>query len=595
MSGIGGFLGYGGTSMSLALVCESMQVSLKRRGQDEHGTFISDDVCLIHTSSHYPSTGSRLLRAVLGQKVHVITFDGELYNKSELIAELKKLGFYLPESSDAAIALYGYMAWGESCIDRFLGVFAFAIWDSGRLFLARDRLGLKPLFYSTNSRGFVFASDIKTLLCYPAVNPVMSCEGVADMMLLGPARTPGTTLFRDIKELQPGHWASYSKSGGLLTKRYWQLKAKPHRESFEETVSTVRKIIKDAISRQSEDKEIGVFLSGGLDSSAIAALSGCHNTFSVDYVGNDRHFVPNAFQPDDDNLFIKEMVSYLRAHHNRVVLGSDELAEALVPAMQARGLPGMGDVDSALLLFCQQVKESISIALTGEGADEIFGGYPWYQKDEVVKTFPWTRETKYRSRFIAPHILSRFDPEAYVQSRFEKAIAASGSLYDDNQKEKQVRQMYHLNLDWFLPNLATRNESMSAAAGLSVRSPFLDHRLVEYLYNVPWGFKNDKDREKGLLRESLKGLLPDNVLWRKKSPFPKTHNPAYMNKVTDMIKVIEKDAPIFTIVNRDVLIKLLDEEPSQPWYGQLMTVPQTLAYFLQIHTWMKEFGVVLSL
>jgi len=317
----------------------------------------------------------------------------------------------------------------------------------------------------------------------------------------------------------------------------------------------------------------------------------------VDYVRHDRHFTPNDFQPDDDNSFIKEMVSHLRASHSRVVLGSDELAEALAPAMQARGLPGMGDVDSALLLFCQQVKESVPIALTGEGADEIFGGYPWYQKDEIAATFPWSRDSEYRSRFIAPHILSRFDPEAYAQNRFEKAIAASGSRYDDTEKERQVRQMFHLNLEWFLPNLAIRNESMSAAAGLTVRSPFLDHRLVEYLYNVPWAYKNYKDREKGLLREALKGLLPESVLWRKKSPFPKTHNPAYMSKVTDMIKVVlqEKDAPIFTIVNRDAIIKLLDEEPGQPWYGQLMTVPQTIAYFLQISAWMKEYGVVLSL
>ncbi|MCL2361638.1 MAG: asparagine synthase (glutamine-hydrolyzing) [Defluviitaleaceae bacterium] len=594
MSGIGGFLGYGGTAISMATVCEAMLTSLKKRGQNEHGTFISEDVCLLHTSNPY--TGRGPLRAVLGQKAYILVFDGELYNKDELIQELKKLGYYLPDASDGAIVLYSYIAWGEVCVERLLGVFAFAVWDGGRLFVARDRLGLKPFFYATGPRGFAFASDTKTLLMHPNINPVMSLEGVADMMLIGPAHTPGTTFFRDIKELQPGHSASYTNSGGLSICRYWQLKAKPHSESFEETSYTVRKILKDAIARQTANSpELGVFLSGGLDSSAITALSGCKDTFSVDYVGNDKYFTPNSFQPDDDNSYIKEMVTNLRAHHTRVVLGSDELAEALTSAMQARGLPGMGDVDSALLLFCQNVRESVPIALTGEGADEIFGGYPWYQQDDEPTTFPWSRDVKYRSSFIAPHILGRFDPQAYIHNRFEEAITAAGSLYDDDAKERQVRRMFHLNLDWFLPNLATRNESMSAFAGLTVRSPFLDHRLVEYLYNVPWTFKNHNDREKGLLREALKGLLPESVLWRKKSPFPKTHNPAYMSKVTDMIRVVEKDAPLFTIISRDAINRLITEEAGQPWYGQLMRVPQTIAYFLQIDAWMKEYGVVLSI
>jgi len=490
------------------------------------------------------------------------------------------------------------MAWGESCVDKFLGMYTFAIWDSQRLFMARDRLGLKPLFYSVGQHGLAFASDINTVLCHPKVQPIMDQEGVADLFLLGPGRTPGTTLFRDIKELKPGHWATYSKDAGLTTSSYWKLKAKPHRESLEETTQTILKILKDSIIRQTTPG-MGAFLSGGLDSSALTALSNCKETFSVDYFGNDKYFNQTDFQPDDDNAFIKEMVRAIGARHSRVVLGSDELADALTPAMHARGVPGMADVDSALLLFCERVRESVPVAISGEGADEIFGGYPWYQDEERLfsKIFPWSQKIEYRSQFVHPDILRSINPESYVSSRYENTISAAETLYDDDPKEKRIRQMYYLNIYWFLQNLATRNETMSTAAKLIVRSPFLDHRLVEYMYNVPWSMKNHKDREKGLLREALKGILPENVLWRKKSPFPKTHNPAYMSRVTDMIKVVLQDnhAPIFNIASKEAITKLLTAETTLPWYGQLMTVPQTIAYFLQINTWMKDFNIILSL
>ncbi|MCL2528088.1 MAG: asparagine synthase (glutamine-hydrolyzing) [Defluviitaleaceae bacterium] len=595
MSGIGGLAGYTGNALQLATICEKMQTSLKKRGPDEHGTYISEEVCLLNTSTNFPYTGRGPMRAMLGQKVYILVFDGELYNKDELINELKTLGYSIPDNSDAGVVLYGYMAWGKSCLDRFLGMYAFAIWDSQQLFMARDRLGLKPLYYSLNTNGFAFASDVRTLLCHPGVKPIIDSQGIAELILLGPGRTPGTTPFRDIWELKPGHFATYSMIKGFTTDQYWKLRAKTHRDTFKETTEKVAKILNDSISRQTGGSlKIGTFLSGGLDSSAIAAISKSRNTFSVDYIGNDTHFSPTEFQPDDDNAFIKEMVTALGASHSRVVLGSDELADALTPAMYARGFPGMGDVDSALLLFCQKVKEFVPIALTGEGADEIFGGYPWYQQEERLNadTFPWSQKTDYRSRFIAPHILKNLNPDEYIRTRFEKTISASPTLYDDNPKEKRIRQMYNLNIFWFLQNLAIRNESMSAAAGLTVRSPFLDHRLVEYMYNVPWEYKNHKDREKGLLRESLKNHLPDSVLWRKKSPFPKTHNPAYMNRVTDMIKVVDNDAPIYTIISKEAITQLLDEDTNNPWYGQLMTKPQTIAYFLQINAWMAEFNVI---
>ena len=599
MSGIGGLVGYGTSAIAAVPVCEAMLTSLKRRGSEEHGTFMSEEVCLLHTRGGVHNTGRGPLRAMLGQRAYVLVYDGELYNKEELTKELRSLGYRFNDTSDAAVVLHGYMAWGEPCLDRFLGVFAFAIWDGEQLFMARDRLGLKPFFYSIGAHGFVFASDINTLLCHPKVQPIIDQDGVAELLLLGPGRTPGTAVYRDIRELKPGHWATYSKTQGMTMGSYWQLRARPHRDSLNETVENVRNIIKDSVSRQSvlpKNLKLGCFLSGGLDSSALASLSNCKETFSVDYIGNDKHFNPAEIE-ENDSIFIKTMVSALRSKHKNIILGSDELAEALTPAMEARGLPGMADVDAALLLFCQQVKEFVPIVLSGEGADEIFGGYPWYQQEDRLwaETFPWSQSIEHRSRFIAPHI--KLDPETYVRTRYEKTIAQADTLYDDEPIEKRIRQMYYLNIHWFLQTLATRNESMSTAAGLTVRSPFLDHRLVEYLYNVPWAYKNHQNREKGLLREAVKNNLPEPVIKRKKSPFPKTHNPAYMNRVSDMIKVVLQDSssPILSIVHKDALVDLLQEENNTPWYGQLMTVPQTIAYFLQINTWMKENNVKLHL
>jgi len=596
MSGIGGIAGHSGNALALATICESMKESLKRRGKDEHGTYMSEEISMIHTSNYVTGIRNGPERAVMGQQAYIIVFDGELYNRAELLRELWTFGYRIPENSDAAIVLHAYIAWGEICVEKFLGAYAFAIWDSQRLFIARDRLGLRPLYYSHGAHGLVFASDIKTLLCHPGVTPVVGAEGIADIMLLGPGRTPGTTPFRNISELQPAHFATYTRGVGLKVNEYWRLKAKPHREAFDETAAIVRKILTNAVARQNQDR-IGTMLSGGLDSSALARLANSRATFSVDYVGNDRHFTESEFQPDDDNAFIKEMVEHLGARHNRCLLGSDELADALLPAMHARGLPGMADVDSALLLFCQNVKRSVPVVLSGEGADEIFGGYPWYQNEErlFADTFPWSQKLEYRASFMSPDI--KIDHESYVRARYEKTINGVDTLYDDSPKEKRIRQMYHLNIHWFLQTLATRNEAMSAAAGLTVRIPFLDHRLVEYMYNVPWEYKNQQNREKGLLREALVGLLPENILWRKKSPFPKTHNPAYMNRVTDMIKDVmeDKSAPLHGVVPKDAIEKLLNAQTKEPWYGQLMTVPQTIAYFLQINMWLREFNVKLTM
>ncbi|MCL1882758.1 MAG: asparagine synthase (glutamine-hydrolyzing) [Defluviitaleaceae bacterium] len=597
MSGIGGIVGYGAGTLAAANVCEGMLGALKMRGADGHGTFISQEVCLIHTSYINAGCPSNVenckqpYRSFLGNKEYVLVYDGELYNKDELRKELVDMGYRFLDQCDAAVILHGYMAWGEGCVEKMNGVFAFALWDGARLFIARDRLGQRTLFYSAGSYGLVFASTIKAVLTHPRIQPVIGEEGVAELLLLGPARSPANAIFKGIRELSPGQFGTYAPGQrGVKLSNYWRLKAKPFFDNFNEATEKVRTLLFDAVKRQCAGKEKkGTLLSGGLDSGAIASClqkAGYRQSFSLDYI-------PADSQPESDADFIKRMTDFFGLRHKNIVLGNDELADALKDAMLARGFPGMADVDSAFLLFLKKVKENVPVAFSGEGADEIFGGYPWFHDEAMLndESFPWSLSAKERAKFLLPHLVK--NPEEYVRHRYKNTIAAASTLSDDEPQEKRMRQMHILNLGWFLQTLSARNDSMAAAAGISVRTPFLDYRLVEYLYNVPWSFKNHGEREKGLLREALKGVLPEKVLLRKKYPFPKTHSPAYLALVKGMLKNVceSSNSPIFKLCTKTSLLNLLAEESQKNWYGQLMSYPQTIAYFLQLNAWLGEFSV----
>jgi len=590
MNGIGGVV-VRDTGINSMQVCDNMQTALKSRGADLYGTYISAEMCLIHMGSNKSHVSKQPVRATMGQKAYILVFDGELYNAEELRQELSKLGYRFSDANDAAVVLHSYMAWGQNCVEQFNGVFAFAIWDEAGLFIARDRLGLRPLFYATGDFGFVFASTIKGVLSHPSVPAEIGDEGVAELVLMGPGRSPGFALFTHVRELAPGECAYYKD--GLSLHTYWRLKAKHHEDSFSQTVETVRGLFADSVRRHvAKSGSIVSLLSGGLDSSAITAISRIKDSFSVDYVGNEKYFFANS-QKDEDREYVEIMTAARGLNHRRIVLGSDELADSLTDAMNARGFPGMADIDGALLLLLHRVAAAgFDTAFSGEGADEIFGGYPWYQDEELLfaDTFPWAREVEYRASFLAPGFLP--SPKEFLQNRFNRAISAANTLYDDDKTEKRARQMYNLNLGWFMQTLASRSDCMATAAGIRLRTPFLDYRLVEYLFNVPWAMKNHDEREKGLLREVVKNNLPDKILQRRKTPFPKIYTPGYTKRVQDMLKNLlhDKNALIYQIVKRESLEGLLAENDKK-WYGQLMTYPQTVAYFLQLNAWMSAYNV----
>lgn len=583
-----------------------MQEALSPRGPDQNGLYINNNVALIHSRLCVIDieNGIQPMTAKYGEKEYTIVYNGELYNTDEIRDELKICGHSFWGHSDTEVVLKAYIQWKETCVEKFNGIFTFAIWDNEQqnLFFARDRIGVKPLFYSVVGTSFIFGSEIKALLAHKYIDPIIDENSIAEIMFIGPGRTPGCGIFKGITEVKPACCGFYSKSG-IKIRKYWTLKDKEHKDNFEQTVEKVRELVKDSITRQLvSDVPVGTFLSGGLDSSIISSVANSYfkeknkklKTFSVTYENNDRYFKSSKFQPNSDTEYINKMVEYLGCEHYLITLNNKDLANALFDAVNARDLPGMSDVDSSLLLFCKEIKKHCTVALSGECADEIFGGYPWYRDKEIraISGFPWAQSTKYRKSFLRDDIKIP-NAEDYVYFRYKNTLINTSKINGLSPLESRMKEMMKLNLDWFMQTLLDRKDRMSMYNALEVRVPFCDYRIAEYLYSVPWEYKDYKSYEKGLLREAMRDILPNEVLWRKKSPYPKTHNPEYLELVSDMLKEIIENpsSKIFEFIKKEELHKLLNTDRNEPWYGQLMTTPQTIAYFVQINYWLEKYKI----
>ena len=590
-------------------ILQEMISTMVRRGPDESGIWKDGPCAMVHTRLAVidPAGGKQPMELNWAGEQYVIVYNGELYNARELRQILLSYGHTFYGHSDTEVVLHAYAQWKDACLDHFNGIFAFAVWEKGskELFLARDRMGVKPLFYKCHDDGLLFASEIKTILRYPTVSPELDGEGAMQLLMLGPGRLPGSGIFRGIQELEPG-WCAYYRHGKLSKRRYWKLTDGENRDSFPETVEKVHFLVTDAIRRQMvSDVPIGAFLSGGLDSSLICSVLSREmknggtrlDTFSVDYLDNEKYFIPGKFQPNSDGYYIRKMEQYLDCRHHWTVLTPTDLIDALEDATRARDLPGMADVDFSLLAFCGKIRQHVTVALSGECADEIFCGYPWYRDPEVraLDGFPWAQNTKYRLSFLHPDLREKLDGEDFVREAYHTTLKDCDILPGTSAQERRMKEMVNFNQRWFMQTLLDRKDRMSMYHGLEVRVPFCDHRIAEYLYTVPWEYKDYQGKEKGLLRCAMKPYLPEEVLWRKKSPYPKTWHPAYLDLVSKKLRELIDNhaAPIHGLVSKEALLSLLDTEYAWPWYGQLMKLPQTIAYMLQIDFWMREYGVTL--
>lgn len=589
---------------------KNMTNEIEKRGPDDDGLYYSKHVILGHRRLSIVDieNGSQPMICKMGDTTYTIVYNGQIYNTKELKQDLIQNGFEFDGHSDTEILLKSYILYGKNVCEYLNGIFSFAIWNDKKqeLFLARDQFGIKPLYYAVKEDYFIFASEIKAILDFPNFERILDKTGIKELFGIGPAHTPGLTPFKGIEELKPAHFI-VNNLDGVKDIEYWKLQTKEHTDSLEQTAEKIRFLIKDAVERQMiSDVEIGSLLSGGLDSSIITKYAGEYykreygeklKTFSVDYVDQEKNFVKNDFQPNTDNYYIDMMSKFLGTSHKKIILDSPELVDSLEDAMIARDFPGMADVDSSYLLFFKGVKKDLKVALSGECSDEIFGGYPWYFREDGIKsnTFPWSLAIEERQNLLNEDISKEVNLEEYIQYRYNESLSKVEYLPSDSNETKIHRKLIYLTSNWFMQTLLDRTDRMCMFNGFEARVPFCDYRIVEYAWNIPWEMKAYKGREKGLLRYAFEKELPEEIVYRKKSPYPKTHNPSYLKLVKEKIsKIMEnKDAKICKLLNRKYILEIIETDGkafARPWFGQLMTGPQLMAYLIQVNQWLEKYN-----
>lgn len=616
MCGIAGFsnfsIDYKAAGAYWLQTLQQMSRIQKHRGPDDEGIFLSSHCGLSQVrlsvidlvSGHQPMTGR------VGDAQATICYNGEVYNMHELKEELRGEGVSFQTESDTEVVLTGYLLHGWDYVKKLNGIFSFAIWNEGQqeLYLVRDRLGVKPLFYAFYEDTIVFSSEIKGIFEYPGVTPVLDREGLCEVFGLGPAKTYGKGVFKGVKEVLPGHFLRVGK-GRCAEYCYWQLESRPHEDSLEETVEKTHYLVTDAVKKQMlSDVPICTFLSGGVDSSLVTAICSeelrrqgkALDTYSFDFTGNDIHFKANDFQPSQDRPWVDEMSRFAKTNHHYLECTSKALYDYLFEAVDGRDLPCMADVESSMLYFCKKVAKHNKVALTGECADEIFGGYPWFHKKECFEAdcFPWSMDFKPRTMLLKEEVRQELRLEEYAKEAYRKTIEETPLLSGETGEEKRRREIAYLNLKWFMQTLLDRMDRTSMHAGLEARVPFADYRIVEYVFNVPWNMKCHNGIVKGLLRMAGEKHLPYDVLYRRKSPYPKTYDPYYeallKEKITEVIH--EPQAPLNTLIDAKKVEEFIKCpcDYGRPFYGQLMAGPQLLAYLLQVNYWMEKYRIRLA-
>lgn len=613
MCGIVGIVNFHHKISNDKAILENMKSTLIKRGPDQEGSYISENVLLGHRRLIVvdPIGGHQPMIKLIDGNEYSIVYNGELYNTEDLRKELRKKGFMFDSYSDTEVLLTSYICWGIDCVSKLNGIFAFAIYDKKeeRIILVRDPMGVKPLFYTIKNNTLIFGSEIKALFAHPNVEPIINEQSLTELFALGPAVAPGSGLYKDIYEVAPANLLIATKDN-IKVKPYWTIPIYENKETTEETINHTKELLIDAVKRQLvSDVPVCTFLSGGLDSSAISAIAAKEfnknektlTTYSIDYEDNNKFFKSSLFQPTADQEYALQMSKYINSNHKTVILNHYDLMNSLKDAVIARDMPGMADVDSSLFLFCKEIRKNFIVGLSGECADEIFGGYPWFTRPELfnANTFPWSRFINNRIKILHPD-LKKLKIAEYADYEYTKTCKEAPHLPDESKLEYRMKEIYYLNLRWFMVTLLNRKDRTSMKNSLEVRVPFADYRLVEYAYNLPNETKLLNGREKGLLRKALEGILPDNIIYRKKSPYPKTHNPLYTKMLCSNMKKIlsDKSSPILDLLDKKELEEIVNTEGSSfttPWYGQLMTGPQLIAYFIQINTWLKEYHVKIEL
>ena len=531
-------------------------------------------------------------------KNYIIVFNGEIYNTDEIKAVLINKGYDFDTTSDTEIILKGYHYYKKKILKYLEGIFAIAIYDTKKkeLFLARDKFGVKPLFYTKRKKEFIFSSMIKPILKSSLVKPILAKKELNEILSFGPSKISGSGIFKGIKELRPAHYLICKKKK-IKIKRYWKLKSKKCRDSFDEAKNKVYNLLKSSIKRQMvSDIEIATLLSGGLDSSIITAIVSQNSknkltTYSINYEDNDKYFKKNNFTVSEDKYFIDIMSNYFNTDHKEITISQKDVVKLLEETLYLRDYPGMTDIDSSLYFFSKEISKKHKVILSGECADEIFGGYPWFYRDELNNLFPWINNIDYRQKLI------RKDLNINIKKTIKKEYKRMIKEIPRKDRKNKYKKLFYINMTHFMTTLLDRKDRMTMGATIEARVPFADTKLIEYLWNLPFSYKYKDGCEKYLLREAFKNIIPDETLYRKKNPYPKTHHPYFLNEVKKLLKERLKKGRLEKIFNIYEIEKLIDSNNDYniPWFGQLMTKPQLLAYLYQFDLWIEKYNIEIKI
>lgn len=587
----------------------NMKKSIKHRGPNDDDIYLEGFSGLAHTrlSIRDIKGGHQPMTCRYQNRIATIVYNGEIYNTEELKHRLREYDITLKTTSDTEIILYCYLVFGTKIFADFNGIFAFAIYEDNHLILARDHIGVKPLFYYHDINQFVFSSEIKGIFAY-GIEPELNKDSWCEIIGLGPAHTLGNGVFENIREVLPGHFIQVTcdRNKNVLYKNncYWKLKSEYHKEDYATTVDHCSYLIEDSITRQMvSDIPICTFLSGGLDSSLVSAIVADKltpkklNTYSFDFVDNNKNFKASSFQSTQDRPFVDIMVKHIGSNHTYLECSNQNQIDCLYKAVEARDMPSMADVESSMLYFCSLVAKECKVTLTGECADEIFGGYPWFHKKEMLyqNTFPWSYDIDARICLFKDDFIKELNIQEYVDAKYIDTINGCPELIDADKEERHRRKICYLNIRWFMMTLLNRMDRCSMYSGLEARVPYADYRILQYVFNVPWKYKCYQGQTKSLLVECGKKYLPDEILYRKKSPYPKTYDPNYEKILSNMVMAeYEENKALREILDKEKLEKFIhsSKDYGKPWYGQLMAGPQMLAYILQIGYWLKQYIVM---
>ncbi len=548
-----------------------------------------------------------------GRLLASLTYSGEVYNHQELRTELEAAGHRFRTRSDTEVVLHAYLQWGRSFVERLNGMFAFAIWDARNeeLLLVRDRMGVKPLSYYRTPGGALFGSEAKAVLAHPDVRPTVDLDGLRELIAM--TKTPGHAIYKGLAEVQPGHLVRIRREG-LTEHRYWALEAREHTDDLDTTIGTIRSLLDDIVQRQLiSDVPLCSLLSGGLDSSAITALAakslreaglGPVRSFDVDFPGQAENFQADELRATPDGPFARLLADHVGADHSTIELDAASLTsrEYRRAVLHARDLPaGFGDMDTSMLLLFKGIRAHSTVALSGESADELFGGYKWFHDPVAVATeaFPWTAALSTmvglgvspREGLLSPDLLKKLDLPGYLADRYREAIAEVPHVAGADPVERRMRELGYLNLTRFVRILLDRKDRLSMATGLEVRVPFCDHRLVQYVFNTPWAMKNFDGREKSLLRAAVRDVLPPEVADRVKSPYPSTQDPNYPRILrSELAQLADRpDSPVHALLDSRAVADAIGPD-ADPQAARLAT-----EVVLDLDTWLRDYDVSLQL